>query len=163
MALKIKLAIPTGSHPWAELRWSSWLVALVSAGRCSSASSAWRVHATTTSSTQRIVDERLKQPLFANTAKIYAAPREVRPGQKLSAHADCRTNCAQAGYTVDGLAQPSPMGTFTESDGSDHGSSRARSPITPDDAPPSTSATAWSTPSPTTMGSRSPAMSWSRC
>src|SRR5579859_73962 len=31
-----------------------------------------------------IVDERLKQPLFATTAKIYAAPREVRPGQKLT-------------------------------------------------------------------------------
>ena len=33
---------------------------------------------------QRIVDDRLKQPIFANTAKIYAAPREVRPGQKLT-------------------------------------------------------------------------------
>ncbi len=30
-----------------------------------------------------IVNERLKQPMFANTAQIYAAPREVRPGQKL--------------------------------------------------------------------------------
>ena len=30
------------------------------------------------------MDERLKQPIFANTAKIYAAPREVRPGQKLT-------------------------------------------------------------------------------
>src|ERR1700691_4601225 len=30
-----------------------------------------------------IVDERLKQPIFASTAQIYAAPREVRPGQKL--------------------------------------------------------------------------------
>ena len=26
-----------------------------------------------------IVDARLKQPIFANTAQIYAAPREVRP------------------------------------------------------------------------------------
>ena len=43
-----------------------------------------RSSATTTSSMQGIVDERLKQPLFANTAKIYAAPREVRPGQKLT-------------------------------------------------------------------------------
>ena len=31
-----------------------------------------------------IVDERLKQPLFAETAKIYAAPAEIRPGQKLT-------------------------------------------------------------------------------
>jgi len=32
---------------------------------------------------QGIVDARLKEPLFANTAKIFAAPREVRPGQKI--------------------------------------------------------------------------------
>ena len=58
-------------------------------------SSCWRCRrrasassATTTTSTQRIVDERLKQPLFANTAKIYAAPREVRPGQKLTVQTD---------------------------------------------------------------------------
>ncbi len=31
-----------------------------------------------------IVNERLKQPIFENTAQIFAAPREVRPGQKLS-------------------------------------------------------------------------------
>ena len=61
----------------------------------------------------RIVDERLKQPLFANTAKIYAAPREVRPGQKISAHL-IATELREAGYTVDGLSHPSKMGTFTE-------------------------------------------------
>jgi penicillin-binding protein 1B len=33
---------------------------------------------------QHVVDERLKHPLFKNTAKIYAEPREVRPGQKLT-------------------------------------------------------------------------------
>ena len=33
---------------------------------------------------RHVVDERLKQPIFANTAKIYAAPREVRTGQKLT-------------------------------------------------------------------------------
>ena len=61
----------------------------------------------------RIVDERLKQPLFANTAKIYAAPREVRPGQKISAHL-IATELREAGYTVDGLSHPSKMGIFTE-------------------------------------------------
>ena len=61
-----------------------------------------------------IVDERLKQPLFANTAKIYAAPREVRPGQKISAHL-IGTELRAAGYTVDGLSHPSQMGTFSES------------------------------------------------
>ena len=37
---------------------------------------------------QSIVDARLQQPIFANTAKIYAAPREVRPGQKLTVQLD---------------------------------------------------------------------------
>ena len=60
-----------------------------------------------------IVDERLKQPIFANTAKIYAAPREVRPGQKLSVHW-IANELRDAGYTGDGAAQPSPRGTYSE-------------------------------------------------
>jgi penicillin-binding protein 1B len=63
---------------------------------------------------QGIVDERLKQPLFATTAKIYAAPREVRPGQKLSPTAIVNELRA-AGYTAEGSAQPSPLGTYTQS------------------------------------------------
>ena len=50
---------------------------------------------------QRIVDARLTQPLFANTAKIYAAPREVRPGQKLTARL-IANELREAGYSVDG-------------------------------------------------------------
>ena len=61
-----------------------------------------------------IVDERLKQPLFATTAKIYAAPREVRPGQKLSLTAIVN-ELRQAGYTAEGASKPSPLGTYTES------------------------------------------------
>jgi penicillin-binding protein 1B len=60
-----------------------------------------------------IVDDRLKQPLFANTAKIYAAPREVRPGQKISAHR-IAAELREAGYAVEGLSHPSPMGTYAE-------------------------------------------------
>src|SRR4051812_6237995 len=63
---------------------------------------------------QGIVDERLKQPLFATTAKIYAAPREVRPGQKLSPAAIVNELRA-AGYTPESAAQPSPLGTYTQS------------------------------------------------
>jgi len=33
---------------------------------------------------RHIVDEKLQKPLFEQTAKIYAAPKEVRIGQKLS-------------------------------------------------------------------------------
>jgi penicillin-binding protein 1B len=62
---------------------------------------------------QAIVDARLKEPLFANTAKIYAAPREVRPGQKLSAHL-LAGELRQAGYTGDGASQASQMGTYSE-------------------------------------------------
>jgi penicillin-binding protein 1B len=62
---------------------------------------------------QGIVDARLKQPLFATTAKIFAAPREVRPGQKLTRNAivnELRT----AGYSIDGSSQLSPLGTYSE-------------------------------------------------
>jgi len=57
---------------------------------------------------QGIVDERLKQRIFANTAKIYAAPREIRPGQKLSIHLVVN-DLRSAGYTTDGASQSSPM------------------------------------------------------
>jgi penicillin-binding protein 1B len=60
-----------------------------------------------------IVDERLKQPIFANTAKIYAAPREVRPGQKLSVRL-IANELHEAGYTPEGASQASQMGTYTE-------------------------------------------------
>jgi penicillin-binding protein 1B len=62
---------------------------------------------------QGIVDARLKEPLFANTAKIYAAPREVRPGQKLSVHL-IADELRQGGYSADGASQTSQLGTFSE-------------------------------------------------
>ncbi len=58
-----------------------------------------------------IVDDRLKQPLFAQTAKIYAAPQEIRPGQKLSPD-DIEHQLQEAGYSLDGQGSPSPMGTY---------------------------------------------------
>ena len=60
-----------------------------------------------------IVDERLKQPIFANTAKIYAAPREVRPGQKLSVQL-IANELREAGYTGDGAPEASPLGAYSE-------------------------------------------------
>jgi len=62
---------------------------------------------------QGIVDERLKQPIFATTAKIYAAPREVRPGQKLSVHLIAE-ELRDAGYSPDGASTPSELGTYSE-------------------------------------------------
>ncbi len=60
-----------------------------------------------------IVDERLKQPIFVDTAKIYAAPREVRPGQKLGVSL-IANELREAGYTPDGAPQASPMGTYSQ-------------------------------------------------
>jgi penicillin-binding protein 1B len=60
-----------------------------------------------------IVDERLKTPMFANTAKIYAAPREVRPGQKVSVHL-IANELREAGYTGEGASSASPLGTYSE-------------------------------------------------
>jgi penicillin-binding protein 1B len=60
-----------------------------------------------------IVDQRLKQPMFADTAKIYAAPPELRPGQKLSVHL-IASELREAGYTSDGASSASPMGTYSE-------------------------------------------------
>lgn len=64
----------------------------------------------------RIVDERLQHPIFANTAKIYAAPREVRPGQKLPISL-ITNELREAGYTVKSADPASQLGTYLESDG----------------------------------------------
>lgn len=61
----------------------------------------------------KVVDERLKQPIFANTAKIYAAPREVRPGQKLTVQR-IASELHEAGYSADGDTQLSQLGTYAQ-------------------------------------------------
>jgi penicillin-binding protein 1B len=61
---------------------------------------------------RHIVDERLSRPLFVDTAKIYAAPREVRPGQKLSIKL-IADELREAGYTTDGAAHTSPLGSYS--------------------------------------------------
>jgi len=61
---------------------------------------------------EHVVDERLKQPIFANTAKIFAAPREVRPGQKLSVRL-IANELHEAGYSTDGASQISQLGTYS--------------------------------------------------
>jgi penicillin-binding protein 1B len=61
---------------------------------------------------ERIVDERLQHPLFEQTAKIYAAPKEVRVGQKLSARVVAQ-ELRDAGYSGDGAGQHSGMGSYS--------------------------------------------------
>ena len=76
MALTIRFPRLTGKHPWK--------VTLLRAGLLTIAAAAvffFIVFGYLYVKYQHVVDDRLKQPIFASTAKIYAAPREVRPGQ----------------------------------------------------------------------------------
>jgi penicillin-binding protein 1B len=66
---------------------------------------------------ERIVDERMAKPLFVQTAKIYAAPKEVRVGQKLSPRT-IGLELREAGYSGDNDRDHSQMGTFSENDSS---------------------------------------------
>src|ERR1700730_585376 len=63
-----------------------------------------------------VVDQRLKNPIFASRAQIYAAPREVRVGQKMTG-ALIGDQLRQAGYS-EGAAAPSKLGTYTLHGGS---------------------------------------------
>lgn len=108
MALKIKLARPNGKHPLLSLLLR---VALVGFVVCASFLAAYTAYYYF--KYQSIVDARLKEPLFANTAKIFAAPREVRPGQKFTVHL-IANELRDAGYSADGAAQVSQLGTFSE-------------------------------------------------
>ena len=51
---------------------------------------------------RHIVDERLQKPLFEQTAKIYAAPKELRVGQKLTPQVVAQ-ELRNAGYSGDSI------------------------------------------------------------
>src|SRR5579863_654884 len=108
MALKIKFRMPAaGNHGWTSLILRVVLL-VIAAGAITVLSVGGYFYF----KYEHIVDARLEQPLFANTAKIYAEPREVRPGQKLTVKL-IGDELRQAGYTQDGVAgKQSPMGTF---------------------------------------------------
>ncbi len=108
MALKLKLAMPKGNHPWVMLALGVALVVVaLAAVALVGVSSFYYIKY------EGIVDQRLKQPLFAQTAKIYAAAREVRPGQQLGPQL-IANELREAGYTDDTAAKKSPLGTFSE-------------------------------------------------
>jgi penicillin-binding protein 1B len=108
MAIRFKLAMPRGPHPGLKLALgiAMAVIALVAIVGLSIFGFFYIKY-------KSVVDERLKQPLFADTAKIYAAPREVRPGQKLSIRV-LSNELRSAGYTSDGASTASPLGTFAE-------------------------------------------------
>jgi penicillin-binding protein 1B len=60
----------------------------------------------------RIVDDRLEKPLFAATAKIYAAPAELRPGQKFTAQYIAQ-QLRNAGYSTDGDGKRAAIGSYS--------------------------------------------------
>jgi penicillin-binding protein 1B len=109
MALKIRFAMPQGKHPvWTMVG----LGAAAAIALCVLVG--FSVFGYYYFKYRSIVDARLSQPIFADTAQIYAAPREVRPGQKLTVRL-IANELRQAGYTTDGAAQASPLGSYSES------------------------------------------------
>jgi penicillin-binding protein 1B len=105
--LKVRLTKPKGRHPWSMLLLKvAALVVLVAGLSVVGLCGVYYVKY------QPIVSARLNQPLFVNTAKIYAAPREVRPGQRLTLKLIVQ-ELREAGYTTDGASQPSPLGTYS--------------------------------------------------
>ena len=56
----------------------------------------------------RLIEKRFRSPLFSNAAKIYALPKTLRPGQKISAH-EIAAQLRRTGYSESGQ---SSMGTY---------------------------------------------------
>jgi penicillin-binding protein 1B len=108
MKIKIRLPQSTGKRPWSVLLLRAALVCVLVAGVA-----AFSIFFFYYFKYRGIVDARLKEPLFANTAKIYAAPREVRSGQKLSVHL-IADELREAGYSSEGATQAAPMGSYSE-------------------------------------------------
>src|SRR4051794_6265703 len=96
MAVKIKFRMPARSRGWASLALRIGLLCVAGV-----AAAVLTVGGYFYVKYQHIVDERLKQPLFKNTAKIFAEPREVRPGQKLPVRLIAE-ELRQAGYSLQG-------------------------------------------------------------
>jgi penicillin-binding protein 1B len=108
MALKIRFQMPTGNHPWATLALRIGLLTIAAVTLVF-----FSIFGYFYIAYRHIVDDRLKQPIFANTAKIYAAPREVRPGQKFTVRL-IANELRLAGYSPDGASQASALGTYKE-------------------------------------------------
>ncbi len=106
--LKIRIPRLTGNRPWATLLLR---IALGTFAAC--VLLFFSVFGFFYVKYRHVVDDRLKEPIFANTAKIYAAPREVRPGQQLTVRL-IANELHEAGYSPDGASQTSEWGTYKE-------------------------------------------------
>ncbi|MGA3034087.1 MAG: transglycosylase domain-containing protein [Terracidiphilus sp.] len=113
MAVKIKIGKPTLARP-ALGRSVGKLLLLGLLGACAFAALVgFSIFGFFYFKYRGVVEERLKQPIFENTAKIYAAPREVRPGQKLAVQL-IANELREAGYSPDGASQAAPMGSYSQ-------------------------------------------------
>ncbi len=108
MALKIRIPKLAGKHTWASM-----LLLVGLSVFATGALAFFAIFGFFYVKYKHVVDDRLKQPIFANTAKIYAAPREVRPGQKLSVRL-IANELREAGYSAVGASQASELGTYKE-------------------------------------------------
>lgn len=108
MALKIKVRRPPWRHPYvytALLAVAAVAMAGVLAG--------FTIFSYYYVKYGDVVSARFQEPVFVDTAKIYAAPREVRLGQDLSVSL-IAGELRRAGYTPDGVNPASPLGTFSQ-------------------------------------------------
>jgi penicillin-binding protein 1B len=109
MALKIKVKSPRSRHPFA------YLVLMAVIGTCvAGALAGLTVFSYYYAKYGDIVNARFQKPVFVDTAKIYAAPREVRTGQELPI-ALIASELRDAGYSRDNASPASGLGTFSES------------------------------------------------
>ncbi|UWZ86619.1 transglycosylase domain-containing protein [Occallatibacter riparius] len=97
--------------------WASWLLRIVLIIVAAAAITFLSVGSYLYFKYGAIVDARLQHPVFANTAKIYAEPREVRPGQKVTVSL-IGDELRQAGYTPKGAQKESLLGTYRQGGGS---------------------------------------------
>ncbi|HXE04454.1 MAG TPA: PBP1A family penicillin-binding protein [Bryobacteraceae bacterium] len=128
MALKIKVRRPRWQHPHVYmvlLAVAAVVVAGVLAG--------FTVFGYYYVKYGDVVSARFQEPVFVDTAKIYAAPREVRPGQELPISL-IAGELRQAGYTPDSVNPASQLGTFNQSGGSITVQPGPQSYHAPDDA-----------------------------
>jgi penicillin-binding protein 1B len=108
-----------GQGSWQKLDWKYKALAAVAAVFLLVAMVAGLVFAYYYITYEHVVDQRLRQPLFANTAKIYAAPQEVRPNQKYSVE-EIAAALSRAGYSRASDRDVSKIGTFSVSGDSIH-------------------------------------------
>ncbi|RRA48751.1 transglycosylase domain-containing protein [Acidipila sp. EB88] len=107
MAIRIALPRTGASRPGLHRLLAVVLVAVVTIALAGAAVFGYYFH-----KYGQIVDQRLEKPLFVSTAQIYAAARQVRTGQRLTA-AVVAQQLRTAGYTDDSDSAKSERGTFS--------------------------------------------------